>query len=194
MTSKTVTKDPFEGHELRPLIRKVQFIREVIYREAGTECERPIVRAAAIAVMKNEWLEEKDDFTRLTAIGVQLSEALMPELVTTLDEPVHSYGKAAIVGSSGEAEHAAAMLHRYYGKPMRAAIGGGAAVIPSNIKVGQIGSQIDVPLGHKDDPWSFAEYDTMTLLVGDAPRHDEIVAIITVASEGRPNARVRKSG
>jgi hypothetical protein len=38
------------------------------------------------------------------------------------------------------------------GRPMRAAIGGGKAVISSNVKVASAGASLDVPLGHKDEP------------------------------------------
>ena len=51
------------------------------------------------------------------------------------------------------------------GKPMRAAIGGGKAVIPSNVRVAAAGTSLDVPLGHKDDSWSFAHFDTITVSV-----------------------------
>jgi hypothetical protein len=40
---------------------------------------------------------------------------------------------------------------------MRAAIGGGKAVISSNVKVAAAGTSLDVPLGHKDDSWSFPQ-------------------------------------
>ena len=57
------------------------------------------------------------------------------------------------------------------GKPMRDAIGGGQALIPSNVKIGAAGASIDVPLGHKDDAWSFDEIDTIgvTISGGRAP-------------------------
>jgi hypothetical protein len=42
------------------------------------------------------------------------------------------------------------------GKPMRAAIGGGKAVIASNVKVAAAGASLDVPLGQKDDSCSFS--------------------------------------
>jgi hypothetical protein len=38
------------------------------------------------------------------------------------------------------------------GRPMRAETGGEQAVISSNVKVAGIGTALDVPLGHKDDP------------------------------------------
>jgi Amino acid synthesis len=73
----------------------------------------------------------------------------MPELVKLLDGPVVSYGKGAIVGVDGEMEHGGACVHPMLGKPMRAAIGGGKAVISSNVKVAAAGASLEVPLGHK---------------------------------------------
>ena len=55
-------------------------------------------------------------------------------------KPVHSYGKGAIVGSKGELEHAAALLHPSFGNPFREAIGGGKAIIPSAKKRGGPGT------------------------------------------------------
>jgi hypothetical protein len=71
---------------------------------------------------------------------------------------------------NGEVEHGGACIHPTIGRPVRAAIGGGEAVIPSNVKVAAAGTALDLPLGHKDDPWSFAHFDTMTVMVADAPR------------------------
>jgi hypothetical protein len=59
-------------------------------------------------------------------------------------------------------EHGGACVHPMLGKPMRYAIGGGKAVISSNVKVAAVGASLDVPLGHKDDSWSFPHFDTIT--------------------------------
>ena len=64
-------------------------------------------------------------------------------------QQAQSYGKAALVGENGELEHAAAILHPRLGKPLRAAVEKGAALVPSNKKRGGMGHPIDVPLGHK---------------------------------------------
>jgi hypothetical protein len=106
--------------------------------------------------------------------------------------PAISYGKAAIVGTSGDLEHAAAILHPRLGGPMRAALGGGAAIIPSNVKIGSVGEKIDVPLGDKDDVWVFDQFDTLSVSVPNSPRPDEIVVIVALADGGRPRPRVRK--
>jgi hypothetical protein len=67
----------------------------------------------------------------------------------------------------------------------RAAIGGGKAVIGSNVKVAAAGALIDVPLVHKDDSWSFPHFDTITVSVADAPRPDEILVVMAIADGGR---------
>lgn len=68
---------------------------------------------------------------------------------------------------------------------MRAAIGGGKAVISRNVKVAAAGAALDVLLGHKDDSWSFRIYDTITVSVADAPRPDEILVVMAIADGGR---------
>jgi hypothetical protein len=80
--------------------------------------------------------------------------------------------RVAIVGVNGEFEHGGACIHPMLGKPMRAAVGGGKAVIPSNVKVAACGACLDVPLSHKDDSWSFDHFDTITVSMPDAPRPD----------------------
>ena len=76
-----------------------------------------------------------EDLAPMFDIGAQLAERLMPEMMALLPRPAIAYGKAAIVGVNGELEHAAALLHPKMGKPIRAAIGGGEAIIPSTSKV-----------------------------------------------------------
>lgn len=78
-------------------------------------------------------------------------------------------------------EHGGACVHPMLGKPMRAAIGGGKAVIGSNVKVAAAGALLDVPLGHKDDSRSFPHFDTITVSVADAPRPDEILVVMAIA-------------
>jgi len=82
-------------------------------------------------------------------------------------------------------EHGGACVHPMLGKPMRAAIGGGKAVIGSNVKVAAAGALLDVPLGHKDDSWSFLHFGTITVSVPDAPRPDEILVVVSIDDGGR---------
>jgi hypothetical protein len=105
-------------------------------------------------------------------------------------EAAESYGKAAIVGERGELEHAAAILHPRMGKPVRAALNKGAALIPSAKKMGGPGTSIDVPLGHKDAAFVRSHFDAMELRLADAPRADEILVAIVVTDAGRPLPRI----
>src|SRR5262249_51936602 len=109
-----------------------------------------------------------------------------------LDGKPVSYGKAAIVGVNGDLEHAPAVLHPKLGKPMRQAVGGGEAIIPSNPKVAAAGAPPDLPVAHKDDLLSFDELRPRTVCVADAPRPDEILVVMAVADGGRPRPRVGK--
>ncbi len=121
--------------------------------------------------------------------GAELGERLTPELVTMLDAPPVSYGKGAIVGVQGETEHGGACCHPMLGKPMRAAVGGGQALIASNVKVAPPGASIDIPIGHKDEAWSFAHFDTIPVSIADSPRPREILVAIVVADGGRLDNR-----
>jgi hypothetical protein len=176
-------------------IRRIFICKDVIFAEAGLPALKPVTRVAACAVIANPLADQpRDDLSELVPIGADLGVLLIKEANALLPGPAVSYGKAAIVGTSGDIEHAAAILHPRMGKPMREAIGGGQAIIPSNVKIGSVGSVIDIPLGHKDDVWSFDQIDTLSVMVPNAPRPDEIVVIVALADGGRPRPRVAKSG
>jgi hypothetical protein len=176
-------------------VRRVWTCKDVVFAEGGLPALKPVTRVAACAVVANPFADKpRDDLSDLVVLGAELGELLINEAKAQLQGPAISYGKAAIVGTSGDIEHAAAILHPRMGKPMREAIGGGQAIIPSNVKIGTVGSAIDIPLGHKDDVWSFDQIDTLSVMVPNAPRPDEIVVIVALADGGRPRPRVAKSG
>ena len=172
-------------------IRKTITFREIIERDGLGEPCTPISRVVVAVVLANPFAgRHVEDLSPLFDAGGELGERLMADAVAQLAGPPVSYGKAAIVGGNGDIEHGGAMIHPKLGKPMRAAIGGGEAIIPSNAKVAAPGTAIDIPLGHKDNVWSFDHFDTMTVMVADAPRADEIVLCMAVADGGRPHPRV----
>jgi hypothetical protein len=172
-------------------VRKTVFTKEIITTdEMGQACDQ-ITRVSAMAAIKNPFAGVyQDDLSPLFDVGAQLGGALTQELVHMLGAPAVCYGKAAIVGSAGAMEHGAAVLHPALGKPVRAAVGGGKSLMPSNHKVAALGASIDLPLGHKDEAWSFDHIDTMTLWVPDAPRADEIVLCIGLSNGTRAHPRV----
>ena len=172
-------------------IRKTTVVHETIESDGyGESCE-PISRVAVLVVVCNPLAGQfVEDLSPLFDIGGELGNMMMDRAVSLLGGNPISYGKAAIVGSDGEMEHGGAVIHPKLGKPMRAAVGGGQSVIPSNCKVAAMGTPIDIPLGHKDEPWSFDHFDTMTVMVADAPRTDEILVCMAVADGGRTHPRV----
>jgi len=170
--------------------RKIVFIRELITSDSfGEPCE-PVSRVAAAAVFQNPLAGRfETDLSALFEIGAELGQLLAEEAVSQLVGDPVSYGKAAIVGIAGDIEHGGAVIHPKLGVSMRSAADGGEAVIPSNVKVGSNGTSIDLPLGHKDKPWSFDHFDTMTLSIPDGPGPNEIVMFLAYANRGRPIPR-----
>jgi hypothetical protein len=176
-------------------IRRVQVVRDTVHQEGGLPAVKPVSRVAACAVIENPLAgRAEDDIGELVGIGEELGKLLVDEALGALGSPAVSYGKAAIVGTDGDIEHAAAILHPRMGRPIREAIGGGKAIIPSNVKVAAAGTSIDVPLGDRDDIWNFDQIDTITIAVPDAPRPREIVVVVALSDGGRPRPRVDKSG
>jgi hypothetical protein len=176
-------------------VRRTLIVKDTVHAEGGLPAIRPVTRVAACAVIGNPLAgQPTDNLEVLIPFGAELGERLVKECLAQLSNPAVAYGKAAIVGTSGDIEHAAALLHPRMGKPMREAIGGGLAIIPSNVKIGGPGAEIDVPLGHKDDVWSFNQIDTLTVMLGNAPRPDEIIVIVALSDGGRPRPRVAKTG
>lgn len=176
-------------------IRRLTMIRDVLYEEGGLPALSPVTRVAACAVILNPYANKAaDDLSALVEAGAELGALLIKEAVAQLPGKAAAYGKSAIVGVNGDIEHAAAVLHPRMGKPMRAAIGGGQAIIPSTQKVGSAGASIDVPLGQKDDVWSFDHIDTISVTIEGAPRPDELLVIVALSDGGRPRPRVNKDG
>lgn len=175
-------------------IRKiVTFVEETLV-EAGQDIAPPTRRAAAVAVIENPFAGVyQPDLEALMVIGEELGELLGKKCVTALGiDPsmAQSYGKAAMVGENGELEHAAAILHPRMGKPLRAAVEKGAALVASNKKRGGMGHPLDVPLGHKDAAYVRSHFDGMEVQINDAPRANEILVAIAVTDSGRPLPRV----
>ena len=151
-------------------------------------------RAAAVAVIENPYAGQyTEDLAQLMDAGEQLGAMLGQKCVEALGiEPseAQSYGKAAMVGENGELEHAAAILHPKLGKPLRAAVEKGAALVASNKKMGGMGQALDVPLGHKEAAYVRSHFDGMVVSVNDAPRANEILVAVAVTDSGRPLPRV----
>jgi hypothetical protein len=103
---------------------------------------------------------------------------------------VQSYGKAALVGANGEYEHGNAFLTTTFAEPVRDAVGGGQSWVPSSGKRGGPGTEIDIPLAHKDALYVRSHYDTFSVTFTDSPGPNEVVVAVAVATRGRLHARL----
>ena len=183
-------------------VRKLVTVSEEIVVDGGRAAKRPVRKVAAIAIIENPFAGKfVEDLTPLIDAGEELGALLAKRATEALGAgtvdghgpsrcEVESYGKAAIVGEAGEYEHAAALLHPKLGAPLRAAVGGGKAIIPSAKKLGGPGTAIDVPLHFKDAAFVRTHYDAMEIRIADAPRANEIVLAIVVTDGGRPHPRI----
>jgi len=172
-------------------VRKIVVFSETVLSDAGKRAPAAITRVAAAAIVANPFAGRFEaELSELFDWGAELGERLMRASLPHLPRSAVSYGKGAIVGVNGDVEHGHAMLHPKLGKAMRGAIGGGEALIPSAAKVGCPGTFLDVPLGHKDDAWSFDHFDAISVAVADGPRPDEIMMVVALADGGRVNPRI----
>ena len=175
-------------------IRKIVSFIDEIHQEMGKPISPPTRRAAAVAVIENPYAGQyHDDLEALMVIGEELGGLLGEKCVALLGidaAAAESYGKSAMVGENGELEHAAAILHPRLGKPLRAAVEKGAALVASSKKMGSMGQVLDVPLGHKDAAYVRSHFDGMEVSINDAPRANEIMVAVAVTDSGRPLPRV----
>jgi hypothetical protein len=168
--------------------------------EAGADVDPPSTIATAAIAVRNPYAGRGrlDDLGELEELGREAAALLVERALGALTSvglspsDVRGYGKGAIVGIDGDREHTAAVLHPRFGAPVRAAIGGGADIIPGTKKVAGPGAVITMPIGNKDDRWTFDDMDAIDISLTDAPRPDEIVIALALSAGGRPNARVRK--
>jgi hypothetical protein len=174
--------------------RQITLITQEVLSEGGRELTAPCRRVAACGVLRNPHAGQPsiDDFSTLVDLSVEAGQLLSARALDALGAlKPRGYGKAVVVGTTGDLEHGASMIHVRIGLAMRQAAGGGPALIPGNAKVGGPGTPIDIMFGGLDDSWDYDAMDTMTVSVADAPRSDEILLIVGFLGGTRPNARIK---
>lgn len=174
-------------------VRKKKIVHETVESDAGKEVEDPVNKVVATAVIENPYAGSyEEDLSELAEIGGKIGYSLTEKAVNRLGgkEKVESYGKGALIGTEGEVEHGAAVLHPELGGAMREAIGGGESIIPSVRKVGNPGETMDIPTHHKDDVYQLSHFDTTEVSIQDAPREKEIVVAVVLTDGGRPHPRI----
>ncbi|MGE3147919.1 MAG: amino acid synthesis family protein [Pseudorhodoplanes sp.] len=176
-------------------LRKVVSYIEDVVTEGGKATPRPCVGAVAAAIIRNPWAGRgfvEDLKPEIEAIAPKLGALLVPKLLWALGgaERIEAYGKAAVVGTSGEVEHASALIHTLrFGNLLRDAVKG-KSFLPFTNKRAAPGCAIDVPLKHINAEGTRSHFLTMSFVTPDAPAADEIVIAIGAATSGRPHARI----
>ena len=174
--------------------REITVVAQEIFSEGGRELASPCKRVAACGVLQNPHAGQAaiDDFSGLVDLSVAAGEVLTTQALANLASlKPRGYGKGVIVGTAGDLEHGASMIHVRIGLAMRKGAGGGPALIPGNAKVGGPGTPIDIIFGGIEDSWDYDAMDTMTVSVADAPKPDEILLVVAFLGGTRPNARLK---
>lgn len=155
----------------------------------------PFKHVVVAAVMTNPW-HGKGFVADLSPIVREFAAPIGRRLATKAVEilgggdAVQAFGKAAMVGIEGEYEHANALIHTtLFGDECRNAIGGSAWMV-GNQKICAVGSVLELPMAHKNDAKLQNYYHTIHLHIHDAPRANELVVAVGMASGGRPNGRL----
>jgi Amino acid synthesis len=175
-------------------LRKTVTLLEEINSEYGARATPALRRVAIAAVFKNPLAGEAPgaDLAPLIEasleLGVSLTKAALATLRATPGQ-LRAYTKAALVGTAGDLEHGAAMIHPRLGMAMRRTIRRGRVIIPGHAKVGPPGTSVDLLFGPLDAGWDLDAVDSTPVLIHDAPRSDEIVLWIGYSAGPRVNAR-----
>ncbi|MGE5136917.1 MAG: amino acid synthesis family protein [Gemmatimonadota bacterium] len=180
----------FAGYHIR---KWFTYAEETLATETGAAADGDPVRKIVIAAaIRNPYAGRfSDDLGAIVDGSGKLGEEFGRRVIAAAaGQPIESYGKACLVGLNGEYEHGNAFLTQTFADPVRQAVGGGKAWVPSTGKRGAPGTSIDVPLAHKDALYVRSHYDTITVTFTDAPAPDEVVAIFAFATRGRLHARL----
>jgi len=177
-------------------IRQINLIEREILIEANRPADRPTRHVVVGAVFENPFAGKgaatQEDLACLAEISVEVGTELTKralERFADLDRP-RAYGKAVIIGTNGETEHGAALIHPRIGLAMRRGLGAGPALIPGNAKVAAAGASIDVIFGGADDAWDYDAMDATTVSIPGAPAANEIALFVGFGTT-RVNARVK---
>lgn len=176
-------------------IRKTLTHVETTLIEGGRAAPQPLKLIAAAAVVTNPWAGRgfvEDLGLEIRTVAPELGALLTAMILEAAGGPdrVEAYGKAAVVGLSGELEHANALIHTLrFGNHYRRAVGAKTYLAFTNIR-GGAGTPVMIPLMDKHDEGRRSHYQTVHFALPDAPGPDEIVVALGAATGGRPHHRI----
>ena len=175
-------------------IRKFVTYSEEVHIEGFKKTDKPLHVFAVAAVITNPWAGKfvEDLKPEIHAFAPILGEQLTSKILKLAGGPeqIEAYGKAAVVGSEGEIEHASALTHTLrFGNFYRNAVEAKSYLVFTNTRSPANGP-IMIPLMHKHDPGQRSHYHTIQFSISDAPSANEIVIALGGANGGRPHHRI----
>lgn len=173
-------------------LRKTMVFVEDIHHDGGPAPATPRRRAAIVALVRNPFAScHAEDLQAamedLKPLGLSMTDRLIEAMGGI--EGIDGYGKAGLVGEGGELEHTA-LWHVPGGYAMRARLGEARAIVPSSMKMGGVGTRIDIPLGHINAAYVRSHFDGMEVGVPDGPRADELLFALAMARGPRIHHRM----
>ncbi len=176
-------------------IRKLVEYRDTSLIEGGKTADKPLELFAAAAVITNPWHGRgfvEDLSPEIREAGPILGQMLTDRMLamTGGGDKVEAYGKAAVVGTDGEVEHASALIHTlHFGNIYRNAVEAQSYLSFTNTR-GPANAAIMVPLMDKHDAGKRSHYLTIQFAIPDAPAANEIVIVLGASIGGRPHHRI----
>lgn len=172
-------------------LRRIVTQAEELPRETGA----PIRRATVTAVIRNPWIGTTTDHDLQPAVqriapvlAKLITDRLLAELGSAAN--VEAFGKAAMVGTAGELEHAGALVHTpYFGNLLREALEGTSIIcfVDGRAEAGEL---LRVPMWHKTAAATRSHYQSIEVNLADAPHPNEIAVIGAASSGPRPFDRI----
>lgn len=176
-------------------LKKFVSYSEDLLLEGGRAAEPPLRLFAVAAVLRNPWAE-RGFVEDLTPEINEMAPILGAELTARITgmagsgDRIEAYGKAAVVGTAGELEHASALIHTLrFGNHYRDAVGAKSYLAFTNTRGGP-DSVISIPLMDKHDAGRRSHYLTVQFRIADAPAPDEVVVALGASIGGRPHHRI----
>jgi hypothetical protein len=154
-----------------------------------------VSRAAVAAVVTNPWRGSgpgQDLGPAVEELAPGLAALLVDALAVALGgvDHIEAFGKAALIGTGGELEHGAALIHTpYFGNLVRGLLDGESIICFADTRA-DAGTVLTVPMWHKTHAATRSHYQTVDVRVSDAPRRDEIVVVAAASTGPRPHARI----
>ncbi len=172
-------------------IRKKAITVESLYHDGGPAVQEPLLTAVAYAVVKNPYAGKYEpDLIGFMKALRSTGLALATQLAETLGKDrIEAYGKAAIVGINGESEHGA-VWHEAGGWAMREVLGNPKAMVPASQVTAAAGFRLIMPLHYIHASYVRSHFNAIEVGAVDAPRPDELLFALGMATGGRLHSRL----